>query len=79
MIPETTGLLRGSNYARLPKIGAGGVAENAHCDSIFCELSSSSILCSTDDVAGGRQHPVQQTGLVEVVDVVQIIFAQNSW
>jgi len=78
MIPETTGLLRGSNDARLPKVGAGGVAEDIHGDSVLGELSSSSILGSANDVPGGRQHPVNQTGLIEVLDVVQIVFAKNT-
>ena len=79
MIPETTGLLRGSNGARLQTVGAGDVAKKTHGNSIFGELSSSSILCSIDDVAGGRQYLVQEPGLIEVVDIVQTVFAKNNW
>jgi hypothetical protein len=38
MIPETTGLLRGSNDARLPKVGTGGVAKDTHGDHVIGEL-----------------------------------------
>ena len=58
MIPETTGLLRGSNDARLPEVRTGSVAEDAHGNFVFGELSSPSILRGANDVTGGRQHPV---------------------
>ncbi len=58
MIPDTSGLLRGSNDARLPKVRTGGVAEDNHGDSVLGELISPSILRGANDVAGGRQHHV---------------------
>ena len=58
MIPETTGHLRGSNDARPPKIGTGGVAKDTHGDFVLGELCSPSILRGANDVAGDRQHHV---------------------
>ncbi len=56
MIPEKAGLLRGSNNARLLKVGTGCVTKDTHGDSVLGELSSPYVLRGANDVAGGHHH-----------------------
>lgn len=59
MIPKTSGLLRGADDGRFPKIYPGGVDENFNCYPVLGKLGSSPVLSSAHNVAGRCQHPIR--------------------
>jgi len=79
MVAEATRFLCGPNDSCFSNFGPRGDAKNPHGDHVLGKLCVPSILCCSKGIVRRCQKSIQQSGLFEIVDVLETIFTKYGW